>query len=130
MAKKKKVGVLEYRDEKYIKEVMKIVKKNTDANVDFFGLGQHEFRKPGEFDVIFDMISPFNKYISEIMKVYYLNGAYIINNPFVVTTYNKIIQTYKLMEMNMPFPRTVVLPNESDETETGFVDKPYFKSIL
>jgi len=126
----KKVGVLEYHDEKYILDVMDIVRKKTGAEVSFIGLRDYDFSDFSQYSVIFDMISPFNKYIAEIMKVYYLNGTYVINNPFATSTYNKIMQAYKLVEMNMPAPKTVVLPNTPDDSESDFIVKPFFKDIV
>jgi len=125
-----KIGVIEYHDEKYIKEVMKIVERKIDSEISFLEIKEYDFSELDQFSVIYDMISPFNKYLTEIMKIYYLNGTYIINNPFVISHYNKILQTYKLIDMKMPIPKTMILPNEPDQSEKDFVGKPYFKVIF
>jgi glutathione synthase/RimK-type ligase-like ATP-grasp enzyme len=126
----KRVGVLEYHDEKYIKEVMGIVREKTGSEVFFFGVRDYDFSRLSNFNVIYDMISPFNRYLAEMMKIYFLNGAYIINNPFSITLYNKILQIYKLSEMKMPIPKTIALPDVPDKSEKSFVRKPFFKGIL
>lgn len=126
----KKVGVLEYHDEKYIKEVMAIVKKNADVDISFLKLNNCNFSELGKYSVVYDMISPFNRYVAEYMKMHFLNGTYCINNPFTISTYHKFMQIYKLIEMKMPIPQTIVIPNYSEETDNGFVSKPDFKEIL
>jgi glutathione synthase/RimK-type ligase-like ATP-grasp enzyme len=126
---KKRIGVIEYHDELYIKRVMEIIKKKTGAKTYFLSLRNYDFHKFGDFSVIYDMLSPFNRYLAEIMKLHYLNGTYIINNPFTVSNYNKILQIHKLIEMKMPIPETIVLPNESEEIKDGFVKKPSFNGI-
>lgn len=127
---KKKVGVLEYHEEKYIQEVMDIVNKHPNLEMSFIDISDHDFSDFSQFSVVFDMISPFNRYIAEIMKMHYLNGTYVINNPFVVTSYNKILQMHKLMEMKMPIPKTIVLPDEPDESENIFIKKPFFEKMV
>lgn len=126
---KKNRGILEYQSEKYIFDIIDRIKPKLNANISFLSLKDHDFSDFKRYDLIYDMISPFNKYVAEIMKIYYLNGTYIINNPFVVTTYNKIIQTHKLIEMNMPIPKTLILPDEPDSSESDFFTKPLFEEI-
>jgi glutathione synthase/RimK-type ligase-like ATP-grasp enzyme len=129
MSEKKSVGVIEYHDEKYVQEVMEKVKKCIDADVEFLSLKNHGTRVLKKYDVIYDMISPFNKYVSEIMKIYYLNGTYVMNNPFTTTLYNKILQMEKLVELGIPIPKTIFIPNVPDEGEEDFVEKPDFEEI-
>lgn len=126
----KKIGFIEYRDEFYIHEIMKEVQRKTQYKAEFLKHRNLNFRNIENYSVIYDMISPFNRFLAEVMKVYYLNGTYIINNPFSISQYNKILQLHKLNEMRIPIPHSIVLPNHSDESEAGVLGKPEFNEIF
>jgi len=130
MEGRKKIGILEYNFEEYIKQVMDRVKSRCDADVDFIGLRNFDFHKTENFDVIYDMISPFNKYVAEIMKIHCLKGTYLINNPFSISHYNKMLQLNKLVRMGAPIPKSMVLPDVPDKSEEEFVNKPDFDEIV
>ncbi len=134
MPEKKSIGIVEYHDDQYILDVIEIVKKNIDTDIEFISLKNHGISRLKKYDVIYDMISPFNKYVCEIMKIYYLNGTYIINNPFIITLYNKILQTAKLAQLGIPMPKTIFAPNIFHESDKNFdedlVQKPDFDEII
>ena len=126
----KRIGLLEYSFEQYIHDVMALVKKSVDVDFSFMSFGSHRLSGLEHFDLIFDTISPFNKYVAEMAKLYRLKGTYIINDPFVTSAYNKMVQYDKLAKLGMPIPKTFIVPDKPDTTERVFVRKPLYRDIL
>ena len=65
------------------------------------------------------------------MKSLSLNGTYIINNPFTASLTNKLIEINLGNRLGLPFPKTIVLPDQSstDETE-GVVSQPSLEQVV
>jgi hypothetical protein len=100
-----KIGVLEYRDEKFINDVMARLPDSEFVN---FGVTDTPLEKI--YDVLIDRLSFQNEFFRSIVKMYSLKGTYVINNPFSCSCDDKCLQNQISQRLGIPTPKTVLVP--------------------
>ncbi len=109
----KKVGVIVGREwsfpPKFIDEV-----NRRDAGVvaEFARLGGTQMGEPVPYDVLVDRISHEVPYYRTYLKHAVLQGATVINNPFMWTVDDKFFGASLCAKLGLCHPKTVVLPNK------------------
>jgi len=100
-----KIGVLEYRDEKFTNDVMARLPGSEFAK---FGVTDVPLAKI--YDVLIDRLSFQNEFLRPIVKMFSLKGTYVINNPFSSGCDDKCVQNQICERLGIPIPKTVLVP--------------------
>ena len=116
------VGILEQRNDRFIADV---ISKLEDIPVEFISLGAEAVPLKHNFRVVVDRLSFRYPFLREIMKSMSLDGTYVINNPFAASVTNKLVEIRIGINLGLPFPKTIVLPDQTaiDDMESN-VSKP------
>ena len=109
----KKVGVIVGREwsfpPKFIEEVNG---RNKGVVAEFAKLGGTRMDEPNPYAVIVDRISHEVPYYRSYLKKAVLDGATVVNNPFMWTADDKFFGATLCARLGLSHPKTVVLPNK------------------
>ncbi|HIE33837.1 MAG TPA: hypothetical protein EYP86_01700, partial [Candidatus Altiarchaeales archaeon] len=84
-----------------------------------------------DYRVVVDRYSYDDLFLREMVKSLSLEGTYIINNPFLSTAINKILDIKHFESLGIPHPKTIVLPKlDRDDDSTDIVIEPDWDRIL
>ena len=110
----KKIGLLVGREWSFPPAFLEEVNKR-DAGVvaEYVKLGGTPMNEPCGYAVLVDRISHEIPYYRTYLKNAMLQGAYCVNNPFWWSADDKFFGASLLTAMNIPSPRTMVLPMKS-----------------
>jgi hypothetical protein len=116
------VGILERRDDRFMADVAALL---GDIPVEFISLRDEAVPIAHGYRVVVDRLSFRYPFLREIMKSMALSGSYVINNPFAASVTNKLVEIRMGIRLGLPFPKTIVLPDQSAINEAeGTVAKP------
>ncbi len=114
MSERKKIGLLVGREWSFPPAFLKEVnERDAGVTAEYVKLGGTEMNEPCEYAVLVDRISHEVPYYRTYMKNALLQGTYCINNPFWWSADDKFFGASLLAAMEIPAPRTVVLPMHS-----------------
>jgi hypothetical protein len=102
-----KVGILEFQDNTFIREV---ASRLSDLAPQFIRQGELAHPQPSPYRVIIDRVSFCDPYLRTIVRYWSRAGAYVINNPFFTHTTDKLSELLLYDSLGIHHPRTVVLP--------------------
>jgi hypothetical protein len=121
------VGILESKGDRFIRDV---VSQLSGIPVEFMCTVGERIPIERTYRVVVDRLSFCYPFLKEIVKSLSLHGTYIINNPFTASLTNKLIEINLGSHLGLPFPKTIVLPDQSstDETE-GIVSQPSLEQV-
>lgn len=109
----KKVGLLCGREwswpPKFIDEVNR---RNAGVEAEFVMLGGTRMDEPTPYAVLVDRISHEVPYYRSYLKKAVLDGAAVINNPFMWTADDKFFGAALCTKLGLAHPKTVALPNK------------------
>jgi len=100
-----KIGVLEYKEEKFINDVMARL-----PGSEFVKFGVTDAPLEKVYDVLIDRLSFQIEFFKPIIKMYSLQGTYVINNPFTSGCDDKCLQNQICERLGIPIPKTVLIP--------------------
>jgi hypothetical protein len=108
-----KIGVIVGREwswpPAFIEEVNR---RNEGVTAEFAKLGGTMMDEPCEYRVIVDRISHEVPYYRSYLKNALLQGAHVVNNPFMWTADDKFFGASLITKLGVASPRTVALPNK------------------
>jgi hypothetical protein len=109
----KKVGLIVGREwsfpPKFIEEVNG---RNAGVTAEFVKLGGTKMNEPVEYAVLIDRISHEVPYYRTFLKHAVLQGATVVNNPFMWTADDKFFESTLATKLGVAHPKTLVLPNK------------------
>ncbi len=109
----KKVGLLVGREwswpPKFIEEVNR---RNAGVVAELITLGGSTMDEPNPYSVIVDRISHEVPYYRSYLKKAVIDGARVINNPFMWTADDKYFGAALLTKLGLAHPKTMALPNK------------------
>jgi hypothetical protein len=122
-----RIGILEYRDNDFIKAVAEGLK---DLDVGFIALSEIHHPSPSPYRVVIDRVSFADPFLREVMRYWSLCGAYVLNNPFYTLTADKLSDILVCGRLGIPHPRTVLLPKVNlAEDMREIVSEPDWEKI-
>lgn len=86
--------------------------RGADFVAEYVQLGGTAMNEPCEYAVLVDRISHEVPYYRAYLKNAVLQGAHVINNPFMWTADDKFFEASLATRLGIASPRTVVLPNK------------------
>ncbi|MBI5877748.1 MAG: hypothetical protein HZB53_08865 [Chloroflexi bacterium] len=108
-----KIGVIVGREwswpPAFIEEVNK---RAAGVTAEYAKLGGTRMNEPCEYAVLVDRISHEVPYYRSYLKNAILQGAHVINNPFMWTADDKFFEASLATRLGVASPKTVVLPNK------------------
>ncbi|MBR9679150.1 MAG: hypothetical protein GON13_02695 [Nanoarchaeota archaeon] len=109
------IGVVEYENSVFINDLLKKIGKP------FQWIQYRQLPTPffNDYKVIIDRLSLQNEFLSTTLKIQSMNNAYVINNPFSCDVLNKGVDMSILNELNIPHPKTFILPSFVGEWDLG-----------
>ena len=109
----KKVGLLCGREWSWPPKFLEAVNgRNAGVTAEFVKLGGTRMDEPNPYAVVVDRISHEVPYYRSYMKKAVLDGATVINNPFMWTADDKFFGASLLTKLGLSHPKTLVLPNK------------------
>jgi hypothetical protein len=109
----KKIGVIVGREwsfpPKFIEEVNR---RQQGVTAEYAKLGGTRMNEPCEYAVIVDRISHEVPYYRAYLKNAVLQGAHVVNNPFMWSADDKFFGASLVTKLGIASPKTVVLPNK------------------
>jgi hypothetical protein len=108
-----KIGVIVGREWSFPPAFLEEVNdRNEGVVAEYVSLGGTRMDEPCEYAVIVDRISNEVPYYRAYLKNALLQGAHVVNNPFMWTADDKFFQASLATKLGLQSPRTVVLPNK------------------
>jgi len=108
-----KIGVIVGREwswpPAFIEEVNQ---RGTEVSAEYELLGGTRMDEPVEYAVLIDRISHEVPYYRSYLKYAALQGAHVINNPFMWTADDKFFEAGLATKLGIASPKTVALPNK------------------
>jgi hypothetical protein len=108
-----KIGVIVGREwswpPAFIEEVNK---RGGEVTAEYAKLGGTRMDEPVPYAVLIDRISHEVPYYRSYLKYAALNGAHVVNNPFMWTADDKFFEAGLATRLGVASPKTVVLPNK------------------
>ncbi len=108
-----KIGVIVGREwswpPAFIEEVNQ---RGTEVSAEYALLGGTRMDEPVEYAVLIDRISHEVPYYRSYLKYAALQGAHVINNPFMWTADDKFFEAGLATKLGIASPKTVALPNK------------------
>ncbi len=115
----KKIGLIVGRENDWPSAfIAELEARDIGATAEFVKLGGTFLDDRCDYPVIFDRMSHEIPYFRTYVKYAALNGAYIINNPFIWAADNRFFGTVVANRLGLKSPRTIVLPNKDTHAET------------
>jgi hypothetical protein len=109
----KKVGLLVGREWSWPPAFVDEVKKrDKDVTVELVKLGGTSMDQPVPYSVIIDRISHEVPYYRSYLKHAVLEGAHVVNNPFMWTADDKFFDASLATKLGVAHPKTVAMPNK------------------
>lgn len=109
----KKIGLIVGREwsfpPKFLDEVNR---RNAGVVAEFVKLGGTRMNEPVEYAVLIDRISHEVPYYRTFLKHAVLQGATVVNNPFMWTADDKFFEATLATKLGVAHPKTLVLPNK------------------
>ncbi len=109
----KKIGIIVGREwsfpPKFIEEVNR---RRQGVSAEYAQLGGTRMDEPCEYAVIVDRISHEVPYYRSYLKNAVLQGAHVVNNPFMWTADDKFVGASLVTKLGIASPKTVALPNK------------------
>ena len=117
--KRNSIGLLVGRETDWPEAFIAAVKKKgSGVEAEYIKLGGTYMDDACPYPVIMDRMSHEIPYYRTYVKYAALNGAYVINNPFVWSADNRFFGTTVANRLGLRSPRTIVLPNKETDAET------------
>jgi hypothetical protein len=108
-----KIGVIVGREwswpPAFIEEVNR---RGGDVTAEYAKLGGTRMDEPVPYAVLIDRISHEVPYYRSYLKYAALNGAHVVNNPFMWTADDKFFEAGLATRLGVASPKTIVLPNK------------------
>lgn len=108
-----RIGLLVGREwsfpQAFIEEVSR---RNEDVVAEYVKLGGTRMDEPCPYEVIIDRISHEVPYYRSYLKYAVLQGASVVNNPFMWSADDKFFEAALATRLGVASPKTVVLPNK------------------
>ncbi|MBI3733672.1 MAG: hypothetical protein HY259_09500 [Chloroflexi bacterium] len=124
-----KIGVIVGREwswpPAFIEEVNQ---RNEGVIAEYAKLGGTRMNEPCEYAVIVDRISHEVPYYRSYLKNAVLQGAHVVNNPFMWTADDKFFEASLATRLGVASPKTVVLPNK--DYVPGIVHNESLRNLL
>src|SRR2546423_15628627 len=115
-----KIGLLVGREwsspPKFLEEVER---RKAGVSVEYVRLGGTRMDDPVPYAVLIDRISHEVPYYRTYLKHAVLQGATVVNNPFMWTADDKFFEATLASKLGIAHPKTIVLPNK--DYVTGIV---------
>jgi hypothetical protein len=109
-----KIGLLVGREWSFPPAFLEEVRRRgAGVTADFVKLGGTRMDEPCPYNVLIDRISHEVPYYRSYLKNAVLQGATVINNPFMWTADDKFFEASLATKLGVAHPRTLVLPNHS-----------------
>lgn len=109
----KKVGILVGSEKEWPDAFIAAVNgRDAGVTAEFVKLGGTSMDEAVPYDVIIDRVSQDIPYYRAYAKYAVVQGAYVINNPFIWSADSKFFGAALIRELGMNSPRTIVLPNK------------------
>ncbi len=125
----KKIGLIIGQEWEWPEAFMQTVNSsNENVTAELVQIGGTFMDDPREYDLIVDRISHEIPYYRDYLKYAFIQGTYIINNPFTWSADSKFSNTALVNRLGLKSPRTVVLPNkqvDKDVTPSTFRNLKY-----
>ena len=122
-----KVGILEFRDNEFIRSVIAGL---AGVETEFIRVGQLAHPAPSPFRLVVDRVSFCDPYLRQLMRYWSIGGTYVLNNPFFTLVYDKLSELLFYDRLAIPHPRTVVLPRVNrGEDLREMVAEPDWKAV-
>ena len=107
-----KVGLLVGREWSFPPAFIdEVARRDAGVTVEYVSLGGTRMDEPVEYAVIVDRISHEVPYYRSYLKYAALQGAAVVNNPFMWTADDKFFEAGLATRLGIASPKTVVLPN-------------------
>ncbi len=108
-----KIGVIVGREWSWPPAFIEAVnQRNAGVIAEYAKLGGTRMNEPCEYAVLVDRISHEVPYYRSYLKNALLQGAHIVNNPFMWTADDKFFGASLVTKLGVASPRTVALPNK------------------
>jgi hypothetical protein len=109
------IGIIEFRNRVFINDLMQRVGKP------FQWISYKQLPAPffNDYRVIIDRLGLRNEFLDTALKIQSMNGVYVINNPFSCDALNKGVDMSVLSLLQIPHPKTFMLPAFNDEWDVG-----------
>lgn len=108
-----KVGVLVGREWSFPPAFLDEVNgRNEGVTAEYIKLGGTKMNEPNAYAVIVDRISHEVPYYRSYLKNAMLQGAHVVNNPFMWTADDKFFEASLATKLGVASPKTIVLPNK------------------
>jgi hypothetical protein len=124
-----KIGVIVGREwswpPAFIEEVNK---RDAGVTAEYAMLGGTRMDEPCPYAVVVDRISHEVPYYRSYLKNAVLQGAYVVNNPFMWTADDKFFGAALVTKLGVPSPKTVALPNK--EYVPGIVHNESLRNLV
>ena len=124
-----KIGVIVGREwsfpPAFIEEVNQ---RQTDVTAEYAQLGGTRMDEPLEYQVLVDRISHEVPYYRSYLKYAALQGAHVVNNPFMWTADDKFFEAALATRLGIASPKTVALPNK--EYVPGIVHNESLRNLV
>lgn len=125
----KKIGLLIGQEWEWPEAFMNAVNESDDnVTAELVELGGTFMGETCAYDVIIDRISHEIPYYRAYLKHAFIQGTYIINNPYTLSADSKFSSTILVNNLGLKSPKTVVLPNKQvdrDVTPSTFRNLKY-----
>src|SRR5437588_12769327 len=109
-----KIGVIVGREWSWPPALIEEVnKRNLGVTAEYAKLGGTRMNEPCSYAVLIDRISHEVPYYRSYLKNAVLQGATVINNPFMWTADDKFFEASLAVKLGVAHPKTVALPNHS-----------------
>ena len=108
------VGILEDSSDRFITD---LVSRLGDIPVEFIRLADEKLPVERGYRVVVDRLSFRYPFLMEIVKSLALGGTYVINNPYAASATNKLIDMKVGSQLDLAFPKTIVLPDQAATAE-------------
>jgi hypothetical protein len=92
--------------------IEEVARRRTGVTAEYVRLGGTRMDEPCPHAVLIDRISHEVPYYRSYLKNAVLQGAHVINNPFMWTADDKFFEASLASRLGVSHPRTVVLPNK------------------
>jgi glutathione synthase/RimK-type ligase-like ATP-grasp enzyme len=109
-----RVGILEDSSDRFITD---LISRLGNIPVEFIRLADERLPVERGYRVVVDRLSFRYPFLMEMVKSLALDGTYVINNPYAASVTNKLIDINVGRQLELPFPKTVVLPDQATTAE-------------
>ena len=92
--------------------IEEVNKRNAGVTAEYAKLGGTRMNEPCAYAVLVDRISHEVPYYRSYLKNAMLQGAHVVNNPFMWTADDKFFEASLATKLGVASPKTVVLPNK------------------